>query len=465
MRAGGCRCDGIPRSHPISSHCSAAAADALPEVDRLLVEAQFAPSGAPRFDRYDAAKRVGQGDAYVRLLYGDELFHRGPLAGRPLEEAATMLSEAAAADPTLAPAWEHLAWALIRLGRRDEAARALDSLDRTAGRPEESEIFLPPFLRLAFTARFDPAALAAGAGPLLESRAALALAARGALAFDLPEFELAFGERLTAMEESPPALRGSGHVAQGVALVALGRPAAALSHLDAAATLLADSAEARLQAAEWRVLPRALGVPGFSDEETRPGRLALEAFVGSSRGSRALWVLAFDAVARRDSAAAARWSEALAAHDTVAGPFRVFLDAAAAAIAGDPGEALRLSEAALGLDSAGHAPDPFFRSALHLLRGEWAAAIGQSADADRAWLWYENTDAVGWPDAEAQPADVDWALGTYARSRRAMLAAERGDLETACPLVRRVLEIWSKPEPPIAAFASRLRRSAAACGT
>ena len=62
--------------------------EALPEVDRRLIEAQFAPSGAPRFERYEEARRVGRGDAYTMLLYGDELFHRGPLAGRPLSEAA-----------------------------------------------------------------------------------------------------------------------------------------------------------------------------------------------------------------------------------------------------------------------------------------------------------------------------------------------------------------------------------------
>ena len=438
--------------------------DALPEVDRLLIEAQFAATGAPRFDRYEAANRAAPGDAYARLLYGDELFHRGPLAGHSLEEAATVLGEAVRADPTLAPAWEHLAWALIRLGRRDEAAAALDSLDGTAGRPEESEIFLPPFLRLAFTARFDPAAVARGAGPLLESHAALALAARGALAFDLPDFELAFGSRLAALEDGPGPLRGSGHVAQGAALVALGRPSAAFAHFDSAASLLADTAEARFQAAEWRVVPRALGIPGFGEEEADRGCRALEAFVGTARGTRALWALGLEALARQDSAAARSWQQALLEREGTDGPLGRSL-AAATAAAQDPREALRLSEPALAYDSAGRAPDPFFRAALHLARGDWHASLGQAAEADRSWLWYESTDAVGWPDAEAQPADVDWALGTYARTRRALAAASLGDLETACPLARRVLQIWSSPDAPVGELAERLRRGASACGT
>ena len=102
-----------------------------------------------------------------------------------------------------------------------------------AGRREESEIYLPDFLRVAYTARFDPAALASAGGPLLQSPSALAIAARGALAFDLPDVELAFGGMLAGLEDAPPALHASGQVAQGVALMALGRPSAALVALDA----------------------------------------------------------------------------------------------------------------------------------------------------------------------------------------------------------------------------------------
>ena len=86
------------------------------EVDRHLIEAQFKPSGAPRFEQYEKAMHVAGDDANAYLLYGDELFHRGPLAGRSMWEAAEMLKRAVSADSTLAPAWEHLAWARIRLG-------------------------------------------------------------------------------------------------------------------------------------------------------------------------------------------------------------------------------------------------------------------------------------------------------------------------------------------------------------
>jgi tetratricopeptide (TPR) repeat protein len=442
-----------------------ARAQTLSEVDRRLIEAQFAPSGPPRFAQYEEARRIGRGDAYAMLLYGDELFHRGPLAGRPLTEAVAMLDSATTADPTLAPAWEHLAWALIRLGRREPAARALERLARVAGRAEESEIYLPDFLRVAFAARFDPSAPAGGAA-LLQSPAALGLAARGALAFDLPEHERQFGRALATLEGAEPRQRASGHVAQGVALVALGRPTAALAQFDSAGELFPSPAEARLQAAEWRVIPRALGLPGFPADEADRGRTTLAAAADQlGAGPRAAWALTLDALARGDTAATARWERTVAGREAAGGPLGLLLAAMAEAARGGPDSALRLSEPALAVDSAGSAPDPFFRAALHLLRGTWQAASGHTPDADRSWVWYENTDAVGWPEAEAQPAEVDWALGSEARGRRATLAFEQGRRAEGCALAGRLLAVWARPEPEVAAAAGRLRRAAAGCAS
>jgi tetratricopeptide (TPR) repeat protein len=435
----------------------------LPEVDRRLVDAQFAPSGLPRLEVYEATRRLAPDDAYVMLLYGDELFHRGPLSGRSLDEAARMLAQATEGDSTSAPAWEHLAWALIRLGRREDAARALANLSRVAGRREESEIYLPDFLRVAFTARFEPTALASAGGPLLQSPSALALAARGALAFDLPDVELAFGGMLAGLEDAPPALRASGEVAQGVALVALGRPSAALIALDSAVALFPNPGKAVLQAAEWRVIPRALGAPGITEAEAERGRGVLVALTARPGGAHAAWALAVDALARRDTAAGRHWQAVVAEDGSADGSLGVLLAAMATAASGHPDSALLISEPALARDSAGYAPDPFFRAALHLLRGTWQVATGQPDEADRSWLWYENTDAVGWPDAEAQPAEVDWALGSWARVRRASLASATGRQGDACALGRRVLETWHHAEPSTTRLADSLRTSLASC--
>ncbi len=109
--------------------------DAVPALDRQLIEAQFQRSGAPRFEQYEKAMLVAGNDAYAPLLYGDELFHRGPLVGRSQGEAVRMLERAVASDSTLAPAWEHLAWALIRDRRAGASQRGLGAARAVGGRP------------------------------------------------------------------------------------------------------------------------------------------------------------------------------------------------------------------------------------------------------------------------------------------------------------------------------------------
>jgi hypothetical protein len=82
---------------------------ALSATDQLLVDAQFVASGKARFELYQQAVQRAPADAYPALYYGDELFHRGPLAGRSRDEAIRMLRRAVELDSSLAPGHEHLA--------------------------------------------------------------------------------------------------------------------------------------------------------------------------------------------------------------------------------------------------------------------------------------------------------------------------------------------------------------------
>jgi serine/threonine protein kinase/tetratricopeptide (TPR) repeat protein len=432
---------------------------ALSPVDQLLVDAQFAPSGSSRFELYERARRLAPRDAYPPLYYGDELFHRGPLAGRSRDEAIHMLELAVELDSSLAPAHEHLAWALIRSGRQEQAGRSLESLHRVAGKPEESEIYLPALLGLAFAMRFQPQAENAAAS-VLQSPFVLGLAARGALSFDMPQVQAELGNRLASLPSVPPAVHGSGEVAQGVALMALGRTTDALAHFDSAARFLPQRAEARLQAAEWRVLPAALGLPGIPLAEVERGRRELAQLTQDSLlGPRAAWALALDALRRADTTAAADWSRRIDS-DT---PLAWLLQAMRQALSSQFESALKSSEPALAFDSAGRAGDPFFRSALHLQRGEWHLALQQPAAADAAWLWYENLDAVGWPNNVAQAAEVDWALGTFARWRRGHIAVSAGPRHRACGSMREVLPIWSQADSAFQPYLAESRNVARAC--
>jgi hypothetical protein len=141
-----------------------------------------------------------------------------------------------------------------------------------------------------------------------------------------------------------------------------------------------------------------------------------------------------------------RWRVPGGPPDVGAEPLARLLEALEARARGDTG-AIGLTDPVLAADSAGRQIDPFLRATAHLVRGEWLAEIGRLDLADRSWLWYENSDVVGSHDTEAQPADVDWALGAYAGARRAALALERGDHVRACALVRRTLGFWAEPEP------------------
>jgi hypothetical protein len=259
------------------------------------------------------------------------------------------------------------------------------------------------------------------------------------------------------MDDIAPDLRASAHVGQGVSLVALGRLDEGLAQFDSAAAHFPVPGEARLQAAEWRVLPPALGVPGIAAEQVTRGRQVLgQVASDSALGSRAAWALALDAAARGDTVAAQEWEQR--ANLSTTSPMAMLLSAQREAVRGQLEKALDLSAPALASDSAGfvwgtagYRLDPFLRSALHLLRGAWLARVGQPDQAERAWLWYENTDVVGWPGREAQPAEVDWALSTLARGRRALLLRQ-SDPAAACRLLSRIDTVWRHADARTAAW-------------
>ena len=84
--------------------------------------------------------------------------------------------------------------------------------------------------------------------------------------------------------------------------------------------------------------------------------------------------------------------------------------------------------------------------------------------AERAWLWYENTDAVGWPSAEGA-AGSTWTgpLALYAGARRARIAFRLGDRSRGCALAARTLGFWKGSEPGVAAAVDSLGALAHGC--
>ena len=459
----------IPTDIDLAGVYAAHKADFGP-LDTLLITAQLEPDLARRRAIYARADSLYPHDFYAKFVYGNELFHRGPLSGLPLEYALNTMEAARALNPRFGPVLNQVAWAYISLGRRNEAARVVAQRDSIGTQPG-GELDVGRQLSLAFLYRFAPDSAAALEPTLLGNPDTsfineVSRVVRMGLSFDIPDAQLRLGRWLTDAPGAPPLQHASGHTAQGLASIAMGRPVDGLAHLDSALNLTPTD-EARLQAHEWRVLLPALGAGSMPDEEASKGRQVLEALaLDGHRGVRAAWALGIDAYTRNDAAALDAWHARAGQHaGRNAASLRLvtFLEAMRHALTGDHAGALELSRPLFASDSADRVADPFARAVLHRHRALWYERIRQLEEAEKEWLWYENSDFAGWLAGEAQAAEVDWAAGTYARLERSRVLQSLGDQPRACTLVQRLLEIWADPEPQVIPLRTRAVELAREC--
>jgi tetratricopeptide (TPR) repeat protein len=448
----------------------------LPEQHRQLIEALLEPDLVRRFARYRQAVTAFPRDATVRFIYADELFHRAPLVGIPLETALIEFGRLIQLHANLeqAPTYDHLLWGQLRLGLRTDADSSLRKRFRIPFSGEAEEARRRRFLQLAYDARFRPRI----AGPKLwwVSNTADSVTLEGIQryvrlgnAFDIPGAQLALGRSLAQRGRTPLA-RASGRRAQGLALMLLGRPGEALPHLEAALEGFGrpDSAVER---AEWRVLPPVLGFPAVDSAARAWGRSRLQQLVRDpAQAPRAAWALAVDADAAEDTLGLATWTNVVATAapgNRIATRLTLQLQAMQAAARAGPASGLKLSAPLLAYDSAGVIDDPFSRAVLHKKRSEWLLALGDSVWADRELLWYENSDSgiEGWIQRELQPGEVDAMVSGVMRLRRAQLAFARRDSARACPWVRRVSQLWSGAEPAFESLVRQVRELEERCGS
>ncbi|UCC73824.1 MAG: protein kinase [Gemmatimonadota bacterium] len=450
----------------------------LGPLDSMLMVAQLTPPGRDRLRRYREAHESFPLHYFAAYLHGEELFNRGPLWGESLDSAIVNLEEAVRLNPRWASTYVHLIWAYIRLGRQEDARAHLGRLARIAPDPDEGWIYSPELLAQAIDERFAPPDVVAEgrramlADPTFGSPGWLVLLARLAGAFDVPQTQLELGGVLLARAEVlPRPVQAAAHLVRGLGLVAVGRQGEALSHFDSAAALL-GSAEAQLHAAEWRVLPKAVGLDVVEPAELERGRRALGALAGEdSIGVRALWALALDALARDDEVAARRLSTRVwfAPPGSGAAPLGEFLRAALEADAGRYAAALERSGRLLDVQtptvllSGSRSPgetlsDPFARAFLHLKRGAWYEAADSLGAAARAYLWYEAVDVLGLPSLELpQAGEIDWAFGNYGRYLRGRVELELGEREAACRHLERVAQLWDGASAGFAELAGEAR--------
>ena len=446
--------------------------DEFPPVYALLLHASVDTT-----DRWGAVERLARDApdfALGQFLAADELFHRGPLAGRSRRDALPMMRRAAALQPAYAPTWEHLAWALIAEGDRPAAESALGRYTQTRAADDYTTMVFGALLQAAFAWRFEgngrgAAVSSTGLGnPAIGSYPGLGVGPRYLMTFDTPAGVVWLGEQFVAWPGRTD-LVVPGLVAEIVGLTALGRPTEARA---AAARLRRQSADAALALAGADLetalvrFDSAADVVAELDSTLVP---LLEPGAGADAGQqrRAAWLLtlAHRAVGQAVAAHAYRMR---VRGEAAPAPLATLLDAdSIAAARGVVGAraALAMTQPLLRLDSAGRAGEPLFRAALHLLRGEWYAATGNRLAAVRELRWHENSDIQGHPTTIVESVDYDWALGTLGRWRRAQLI-DAGPLgrEEACRAYADVVRLWQGGEARYAARARQAQARLAAPG-
>lgn len=425
----------------------------LPLVHRMLFDAQRTPQGGQRNVLFQRVIQRFPDDPFVYLLYGSELFHRGALSGIPLDSSAAILQRAVEKDTAFSEAYDQLIWVLIRLGRRAAAESAL------AKYPPQEKGALYEALVVAHDVRFDPQT---AIGKLMGLTRAdttlqrfLRQTFRFGLSLDIPAGEAVLGQAYLGAAD--PGTRADGREGFAIANLAEGKIRVGIAQVDSAGM----GELSALEAAEWRVIPAALGVFALDDGERERGRSALRSIARSqgSNGARAAWALTVEALLKGDAKTASTWEAILAsqsARDTVP-RLRALLAAVRAGSTGRWKEGVMRSEALTSNDESPQVPDPFFRSVLHMLRGRWFLALGDSIGAEREWLWVYNADLEGWSTGPAQAAEVDGVVGTYTRTIRARLAAPR------CLDVARVDTITAESDRDLFPIADTARALAQAC--
>jgi tetratricopeptide (TPR) repeat protein len=458
----------------------------LPVQYRNLAQALLEPALEHRFDLYRETVRKFPLDGYARFVYADELFHRGPLIGIPLEFALTQFDSTVEVEPYLdqMPAYDHLLYGYLRLGQQAKANATLEHRVRIrlSGEPEDAK--RRRFFRLAYDFRYHPslAGLKVWGLGLIADSAMLEGAGRYTRlgsSFDIPNAMEPLG-RLLASNGTLPYARANGYMAMGLGKLVLGQPMAALPRLDSAAALYSiperrptppvfHTVDSLLEQAEWRVMPGVLGLSGISEDAVAWGRRTLEDLVQRDQSTpRAAFALAAEAYHRGDATAALHFSGIVARSATTdpgIARLSLLLTAMQVAARGHPDSAFILSAPLRNYWPSGALVDPFSRSLLYLRQSEWLRATRRDGEADLALLWYQNSDngIEGWPQWQLEPGEVDNVLGVYARLLRAEAALARGDTAVACPLVARVLELWQHAEPGMAPLTRRAEQAAASC--
>ena len=434
---------------------------ALPEPDRLLLEASRAPSVRERIAlRRDIVRRF---PAYVPggWSYANALVHTGPYSGVPLEEARRALERTLALDPEFFPAWEHLLWVTViqrDRERANEALRRLEAAERRGNRRMLVE--LGPTYR-ALVAGLDGGMNADD----VDRKVTAVLEYRGPLAPFFSLDLLVYGDPVGQSAVGREVLRrGAPQNLDDVYLAGLAASLAARGDWRSALQSASATDGARMG---QRLLPYGVGAVGAwldelssaeatdarravvpSAEPLRPEERAelawLDGLVAFAEADRA----SLDAARERLVGSEGRFTEDLAGS----------LDAFATALDGDSASAGRRLAAlewnALDRFAPRGRSHPWVAGVNRLASARWLAADGDTAQALRLLGWEEAT----LPESSRGLWPLGIALSPHASLLRARLYDGLGDAERAAFHYGTVLRRYDLAEGPGAA---RLREARA----
>jgi hypothetical protein len=244
-------------------------------------------------------------------------------------------------------------------------------------------------------------------------------------------------------------LSANGRLGAGLSLIMVGRPLAALDQIDSAH---ASANDAELVAEEARLLLPLFGILIPEAQRDRARDLLIEWSKGGQWSQRASWALAVDALHRRAYSEYTGWRRKITdtnASDTYRLSLGEVLDVLYLGQT-DPRPAVARSRELTAVDSAGRGTDPFARALLYWHRATWLETLDEWNEAERTWLWYENSDFGPYPSRKVQAAEIDWIIGSYARLRRAKVQLRWPNrVQDACHHLKRVVELWADAEPAI----------------
>jgi len=315
------------------------------------------------------------------------------------------------------PAVEHLTQALIRTGQAEEALAALRHLEQIHASPEESDIYYPALWGQAFLERFQPEAAREGRAALAEAGPeTIGLYARWVRYIDNPPTQVALGKVLIEVSDRQRDRQSAaqGFIALGLGLIGQGMIEDGIAAFDSAARRM-ETPETVTQAAEWHVMPFALGLEGFPAAATEKGERALEVLwhrpdTDVALKARAATALAVLADRRGETNLRDTWSARLdslgpGTREITVRPSR-FLAALSSAANSDYRSALEATADDLAYDSAGLAERPFLRSALYLKRGARSPrGCGTRTRTSKGWCRHTSCRRAKWMGLSARTRD------------------------------------------------------------